>query len=134
MIVVDASVVVAAFTSTAADGRWAESIVADDTLAAPHLLPVEVASALRRLVAAGQLSVEAAGLAHDDAVRLGVDLYAYEPVADRVWELRAALSPYDGWYVALAETLDVPLATLDQRLARSHAPGCAVLTPSAPAG
>jgi predicted nucleic acid-binding protein len=35
----------------------------------------------------------------------------------RVWELRNNLSAYDAVYVALAEALDAPLITRDQRLA-----------------
>ena len=34
----------------------------------------------------------------------------------------ATVTPADAWYVALAESLDAPLATLDDRLSR--APGC----------
>src|SRR5262249_30402822 len=34
----------------------------------------------------------------------------------------------DGWYVSLAEALDVPLATLDARLAKAEGPKCRFLT------
>lgn len=43
--------------------------------------------------------------------------------------MRDAVSSYDGWYVALAEALDVPLLTLDRKLARAAGPRCAFLTP-----
>jgi len=36
---------------------------------------------------------------------------------------------YDGWYVAIAELLDAPLATLDGRLANSPGPRCRFLLP-----
>jgi predicted nucleic acid-binding protein len=39
------------------------------------------------------------------------------------------LTSYDAWYVAVAEALDLPLTTLDQRLTRSKGPTCAFLTP-----
>jgi predicted nucleic acid-binding protein len=35
----------------------------------------------------------------------------------------------DAWYVAIAELLGSPLATLDQRLARSGGPRCEFVTP-----
>jgi predicted nucleic acid-binding protein len=52
-LVVDASMVVAGLTDSGADGRWAESLLAGDSLAAPHLMPVEVANILRRAALAG---------------------------------------------------------------------------------
>ena len=47
----------------------------------------------------------------------------------RVWALRQNLTCYDAWYVALAEALDCPLATLDRKLSRADGPACAVVTP-----
>jgi predicted nucleic acid-binding protein len=43
----------------------------------------------------------------------------------------ASVTPDDAWYVALAEALDVPLATLDVRLAAASGPRCVFLTPPA---
>jgi predicted nucleic acid-binding protein len=43
-----------------------------------------------------------------------------------VWALRDNLTPYDGAYVALAETLDCPLVTSDERLARASGSSCPV--------
>ncbi len=123
-LVVDASVVVAALVDTGAAGAWAEELLSAGDLAAPHLLPVEVASALRRATLAGQLSADTAALAHDDLLRLRIALFPYEPFAGRVWQLRANLSTYDGWYVALAESLEADLATLDLRLVRASGPVC----------
>ena len=49
--------------------------------------------------------------------------------ADRVWELRSTVTAYDAWYVALAETLDATLATLDEKLSRATGPRCAFVVP-----
>ena len=129
MIVVDASTVVAALTDRGQIGRWAEPLVFGDAVAAPHLLPVEVASALRRLVASERLTGDAAALAHHDLLGLPVDLLPYDAVAERVWELRENVTPYDAWYVAIAELLGAPLATVDDRLASAPGLRCEVLTP-----
>ncbi|MEW6155631.1 MAG: type II toxin-antitoxin system VapC family toxin [Actinomycetota bacterium] len=129
-LVVDASLVVAALVDSGADGRWAESMLGSDALVAPHLLPVEVANVLRRAVAAGEVSADSASLAHGDLLGLRIGLFAYEPFANRVWELRGGVSAYDAWYVALAESLDAPLATLDRRLARSRGPRCRFAIPA----
>lgn len=128
-LVVDASVVVAALIDGGDDGAWAESMLVSDRLAAPHLMPVEVANILRRAALAGDVSADAATLAHADLLALRVQLYPYEPFADRTWELRERLTAYDAWYVALAESLDADLATLDRRLARAAGVRCAFATP-----
>ena len=130
-VVVDASLIVAALAGGGADGRWAEEILAAGALAAPHLMPVETAHVLRRSVLAGRLSADVASLAHRDMLALRVALFDYAPVALRVWELRSNVASYDAWYVALAEMLDAPLATLDARLARATGPRCSFWTPPA---
>jgi predicted nucleic acid-binding protein len=133
-LVVDASAVVAALVDSGPDGRWAESVLAGDLLAAPHLMPVEAANILRRANLTGDLSADMAALAHDDLVNLRVEMFPYEPHAGRVWELRNTLTAYDAWYVALAELLGAPLATLDRRLTRARGPRCLFRVPPPGAG
>jgi len=123
-IVVDASVVVAALVDTGPDGRWAQHLIATEWLAAPHLIEVETANVLRRAAAAGAISDDIATLAHADLVALPIDLFPYEAFAERIWALRHNLTTGDAWYVAIAEALHVPLATLDQRLRNAAGPAC----------
>ncbi len=123
-LVVDASMVVAALVDSGADGTWAETLLTSDSLAAPHLLPAEAANILRRSVAARAISAEQASLAHADLLDLRVELFPYAPFASRIWELRENVTCYDGWYVAVAEALGAPLATLDARLANAPGPRC----------
>jgi len=128
-VVVDASVVVA-LIDTGSTGRWAEDVLADGQVVAPHLLPAEVTNVLRRSTLARQVSLEVASLAHADLLEWPIALFPYSPFARRIWELRAILTAYDAWYVALAEQLAVPLATLDLRLAGSPGPRCVFATPA----
>ena len=93
-------------------------------------MPVEVANILRRAAQTGDISTDVAALAHGDLLQLGVALFPYEPFGDRVWELRGNLTAYDAWYVAVAERLNAPLATLDGRLAGSAGPRCEFATPN----
>ena len=127
-LVVDASVVLAAVVDAGPSGEWTRSQLADSELMAPHLLPVEVANSLRRLVARDVLSADVAALAYADFRRVRVELFPYEPFAERVWQLRSNVTAYDGWYVAVAEALDVPLATLDRRLRTAAGPRCRFVT------
>jgi predicted nucleic acid-binding protein len=64
-----------------------------------------------------------------DLLDLRVDLFLCAPFASRVWELRANVTAYDAWYVALAESLGAKLATLDTRLSRAAGPRCSFQTP-----
>lgn len=61
---------------------------------------------------------------------LAIELFAFQPFESRIWELRHNLSAYDAWYVALAESTELPLVTLDEALV--HAPGtrCAFEVPA----
>lgn len=127
-LVVDASVVVAALLDEGPAGVWAAETMRDRFLVGPAHLPVEVASALRRLAASGAVSADVAALAHADVLALRVQAYPYAPFGERVWALRSVASAYDAAYVALAETLDAPLATLDARLARTPGVACVFVT------
>jgi predicted nucleic acid-binding protein len=129
-VVVDASVVVAALANKGAMGAWSSRVLSGEPLAAPHLMPVEVTSALRQLVLRGEVSADLATLALVDVDRLAVTLFAFAPFAARAWELRHNVTPYDAWYVALAESLNAPLATVDDRLRGAGGLRCEVLSPS----
>ena len=130
-VVVDASVLVA-FTADAGEaGDWSDGVVAGGDLVAPHLVLAEATNVLRRLELTGRLSrLEAAAAAHDLQL-LDLQLVPFAPFADRIWELRRNVTSYDAWYVALAEELDLPLATLDRRLAAADGPRCRFKLPPA---
>ena len=127
-LVVDASVVVAALVDGGPAGVWAAETMRGRFLVAPAHLPVEVASALRRLAVSGAVGADVATLAHADLLELRVQSYPYEPFGERVWSLRSVVSAYDAAYVALAEAVRAPLATLDGRLARTPGVACGFVT------
>jgi predicted nucleic acid-binding protein len=127
--VVDSSVLVAATSDAGAEGRWAEDVVGAGGLVAPHLVLVEATNILRRLELENQLGRLEARAAARDLLELDLALVPFTPFAERVWELRANVTSYDAWYVAVAEQCDLPLATLDQRLARATGPRCRFLLP-----
>lgn len=117
MIVVDASTLVDILVG---DGR-ATARLANEDLAAPHLLDAEVGSALRRLVHAGAVDARRAATGLDDLADLEIERYPHGTLSRRAWALRHNVTFYDALYLALAEALDAPLVTLDARLAA--APG-----------
>lgn len=127
--VVDASLLVAATVDAGPEGAWAEDVVAAGNLVAPDLALVEATNILRRLELAGRLERLEATDAARDLLQLDLELVPFAPFADRIWELRANVMSYDAWYVAAAEELDLPLATVDRRLADATGPRCEFLLP-----
>ena len=127
--VVDASLLVAATSDAGAEGMWAEDVVRSGSLVAPHLALVEATNILRRLELAGKLGRVEASAAARDLLQIELELVPFSPFATRAWELRANVTSYDAWYVAVAEELGLPLATLDRRLAAASGPRCRFLLP-----
>jgi len=62
-------------------------------------------------------------------MQLDIELFSFEAFAGRIWELRHDVTSYDAWYVAVAEALGLPLATVDERLSRSKVAACEFVTP-----
>jgi predicted nucleic acid-binding protein len=122
-------VLVRALVDSGPGSDWAESIVAGGFLHAPDLALAEAANILRRLELAKHITTAEANAAYEDLLQLNIELFPFEPFAERIWELRHNLTSCDAWYVALAEALGLPLATLDERLAKSKGPNCEFVTP-----
>jgi predicted nucleic acid-binding protein len=127
--VVDASLLVAALLDSGPEGSWAEEIVAAVPLYAPELVSVEATNILRRLERAKQITRAEANAAYEDLLQLDLELFPFQPFAQRIWELRYNVTSYDAWYVALAESVCLPLATLDKKLAKTKGVACEFLTP-----
>lgn len=126
MLVVDASVVAAAVGDDAGDGDQARSRLRGETLTAPELLDLEVASVLRRQVASGAMAARRAGLALVDLADLPLQRVPHRGLIDRCWQLRDNVSIYDAAYVALAEAIGADLLTADGRLARAPGLKCRI--------
>ena len=125
LVVVDASAVVLLVASSHDAGDRLAARLTNAVLHAPHVLPVEVDSALRGLVAGRVLSEGEAMAARQQAGRMPVDLWAWDALAERAWEMRSNLATYDAGYVALAEHIGATLVTADARLARAPCVRCA---------
>ena len=114
MIVVDASAITELLLQTALGTRVEQRLYQeDDDLHAPHLLDVEVLSALRRLVHLGEVLPERAEEAVQDLGVLRVVRHGHLDLATRAWELRHNFTVYDAMYLALAEALDATVVTCD---------------------
>lgn len=131
-LVVDGSAVVAVQLDAEESGTWLARRLESAELYAPALLAFECSNVFRRHELGGLISPDQAAQAHADLTDLLIALFPYEALAQRIWRLRKNLSSYDAAYVALAEALDVPLVTLDRRLAEAPGIRCrAELRPAA---
>jgi len=128
-IVVDASLLVAILVDSGSAGKWGESTIAGNSLAGPELALVETSNILRRLERAGEITTREADSSFRDLLQLDLELFPFAPFAERVWALRSNLTTYDAWYVALAEALHCPLASLDRKLSRATGPLCEIIVP-----
>lgn len=118
MIVLDASAAIDWMLQTPAGQRVEKRIFSqNESLHSPHLVDLEVAQVLRRLVREQAVSVYRADEAIRDLLDLRITRYPHSVLLPRIWQLRGNFSAYDAAYVVLAETLGATLLTRDTRLA-----------------
>jgi predicted nucleic acid-binding protein len=82
-------------------------------LAAPHSIDLECASTLRGLVLGHKVPADEAARALDLLGRMNIQRYGHVALLSRIWQLRENAWPYDAAYMALAESLNADLITVD---------------------
>jgi predicted nucleic acid-binding protein len=99
---------------------------AADQVTAPDLVDVETVSVLRKRWLGRTLSDQRFEAAVGHLQQLRFERVPTLRLVRRASELRADVSAYDAWYVALAERLDCELVTADGRLATAPGPRCVI--------
>ncbi len=129
-VVVDASLAVKWLVeeddSDRADGILESWQRQDMRIAAPHLLPFEVANALHRRVVRGDLTVEMAADLIESLFSSRLELHETPHLHRRALELASRFgqgASYDAHYLALAETLSCELWTADEKFFRAASGG-----------
>ncbi len=121
MIVLDASVVVELLTNgTLAESLRCELAGSEESFLVPHLLDVEVASALRNLAAGRRIDARRSKDFLAGLEALPAERYSHTPLLGRIWELRHNFTAYDAAYIALAEATGSVLYTCDEKLSMGH--------------
>ena len=122
MIVLDASAAIDWLLQTAVGQEIEDRIYSrGESLHAPHLLDLEVAQVLRRLVREAAVSGPRADQAIQDLLDLRVTRYPHFVFLPHIWRLRHNFSAYAAAYIALTEKLGATLITRDIRLASASA-------------
>ena len=121
MIVLDASVVVELLANGAmADSIRSDLATRDESFIVPHLIDVEVVSAIRKLVAGQRIGADRSEQFLAGLAALPVERYSHTPLLGRIWELRQNFTAYDATYIALAEATNAVLYTGDRKLCKGH--------------
>ncbi|MEV1075212.1 type II toxin-antitoxin system VapC family toxin [Micromonospora parva] len=127
VIVLDASVLADALVDDGPVGDAARAeLTGDPHWAAPSHLLVEVMSVIRGKVLGRKLGLARAQEAVDTLPSLVIDEVGVALLLDRMWQLRANVTPYDAAYIAAAELMACPLVTSDGRLAKASGVRCEI--------
>ncbi|WP_198587126.1 type II toxin-antitoxin system VapC family toxin [Glycomyces xiaoerkulensis] len=127
MIVLDNSAFVEFLIGDTDLGRRTRKLLLGQEVAAPHVVDLECASVLRRLVRRGVLDEERASKALRLLSRFDLHRFDHTPLLPRIWQLRDNMTAYDASFAALAETLDASLVTVDSKFERTPGLRCRVL-------
>jgi predicted nucleic acid-binding protein len=114
-VVVDASAIV----DFVLDVRSVVRRLGLHALHAPVTIDAEVLHGLRRKWLSDAVTDEEAEIALALFHRIEIERYPVRPFVARMWALRHNVTAYDAGYVALAESLELPLLTRDRRLSRA---------------
>jgi predicted nucleic acid-binding protein len=118
LAVVDASAAAAiVFGEPGAEAVTAQ--LEDLELAAPSLLPYEVANVAAFKLRRRLLALEEVATGLELFARFGIALHGADPAALAAVAERTGLTAYDAAYLWLADSLGAELVTLDQKLERA---------------
>jgi predicted nucleic acid-binding protein len=121
MTVVDASIVVRLLQNRRGDQMLRDRFAQHRYVHAPALIDAEVSSAIRGLLLTSKpaikIDVKRAEEMLDDLADLPLVRYPMQPYQRRVLALRNNFTAYDAFYVALSESLGMPLLTDDRKYA-----------------
>lgn len=128
-VVVDASAGVEMALRTTVGLRLEARLPAQATFWVPEHYFVEVAAAFRRLERADTYPAARLQLSFDAVLNQPARRVSVRPLISEAWSLRHNLTIGDATYVVIAEHLDAPLVTADERLANAPTLRVATITP-----
>lgn len=125
MTVIDASIVVRLLLNRREDAVLRERFGRQRHVHAPALIDAEVTSVIRGLLMTSkpgiQITVERAEEVLEDFADLPLVRYPMQPYQRRALSLRDNFTAYDAFYLALAESLSMPLLTDDPKSRKAPA-------------
>jgi predicted nucleic acid-binding protein len=136
MIVVDASAMVDIITGQRRAAELSAVVTFASRCVVPEHFLLEVTSGLRGAWLTGRIDRAGFAVAMDRLATFRTVTWPVGSLLPRIVELAANATPYDAAYVAVAERLDAPLVTADDKLTRMPGVRCRFLPdpPSGPRG
>jgi predicted nucleic acid-binding protein len=119
MIVVDASALVDMLLSSRSATSIKTRLARSSKIHVPVTVDTEVLHALRKQAFSPTFRPEYVGVVLSFLGGRALTRHPVQPLAPRIWSLRQNVTTYDAAYVALAESLNIPLLTRDARPSRS---------------
>lgn len=117
MIVLDASAALELLLNAPLSSEVADLVFEDGvSLHSPHLIDLEIAQVLRRLVRKNEIEAVRALEVFQDFNDLAIARYSHQMLIPAIWSLRNNATAYDASYLALAEVLEATLVTCDDAL------------------
>ena len=127
MLIVDASCLISVLTGSGSFNMISDFMKINSEQCAPHIIEVETLNVIRRAFLNGQIDGTTANQAVEDLRNWPGERFSHVGLIERAWELKHNLRGWDAFYVALAESLDAPLITLDSKLAKIKGLACKVI-------
>jgi predicted nucleic acid-binding protein len=115
VIILDASAVIEFLMRAEKVPVLSDALEKTDQIACPVILDLEVLNVLRRQVQEKVVTLPRSEEALELYGQLPLVRYPTSLVAEKIWALRNNFTSYDASYIALAEVLDVPIYTKDQK-------------------
>jgi predicted nucleic acid-binding protein len=125
VIIVDSSAMVDALVDDPVNPELL-ALIADEELHAPALLDFEVISALRGHSLAGKLDEFRLDEATEDFTALRIQRYQMTGLLSHILNLRNNFTTYDAAYIVLAQALEAPLITTDNKMREAEKIGIEV--------
>jgi predicted nucleic acid-binding protein len=124
-LVIDASGMIVALLGRSDQAAALRQRLASEVCHAPHLIDAEVGNVLRRHVLRNGLApVDAEALLQFSGPLVDYRHQMTGALARAAWARRQNVTFYDALYLAVADTLALPLVTADRRLANAPGLGC----------